>query len=1578
MCAVGANETDPAKWLETPTDLQCTTASTNCLNVTPVFFDTTRLAKITATAWDGAAYKPLDTWTFTQRFVGEGDDGSVANAASVSLRLESVQRTGFGGLATGVALPKMAFSYVALANRVDSPTDGQSALWRHRVIQVRTEAGGTVNVGYRAPDCTATTLPATTDPGQSANTKLCYLVRWQPEHEVAAHDHWFHKYVVESIVEDGGASTGSLSKATRYTYGGGAKWVKPTGPLVKAAEATYSEFRGFAQVETSLGEGTAKSVVERTVYFRGTGATLSAGPSGGLITSVDREEYTGQVFNSQQLNSTVKVSETVNQPAVPVVTATDPSGVKATRIPAATTYGFLYTAAGAVARRTSSTTTNDTTGLPVQVEDRGDLAVTTDDVCTKTTYRRDSTFTAANKLSFPEKTERFGALCAGTLSSATLISRDQATYDTAGRPTETRAVNPADAAADVVTGKTSYDAAGRPLTQTDAAGNVTTIAYATGAGGQLSKVTTTSPDPDGTGPLAAFVSSQTFNPLTGLAMASTDPNGLVTTTTYDALGRVLSVRKPEHTGATRASVEYAYTVADTGVNSVTTKTLGADGKDQQVSVVLYDGMGRPFQSQVEAADSRLGASRMVEHAYYDSTGRAVRSIAPWWVKGLPATSVETPPATPLAQTTLVYDKAGRLTDEVLWAGTDSNAANEERRTKTVYDGASTLTIPPIGGVPTETLTDARGNVTSLTEYLRDPDTQATAITAATVKPLVKQTTTYAYDAAGQLKSMTNPAGDIWSYTYDLAGRQTTATDPDSGLTKTSYDLLGRVVTSTNAKNQVLAYTYDALSRKTSLRDGSVTGTIRSEWTYDGSDLPDGKSALGQLTTETRVVDGKEYSTGYPVYDSAYRPLKVDTALAVDSALLALSGQTYSTEMTYTADGQVSQLTYPAITDAADKIVLGAETVTTRYDAATSMPDWMSGGFGWGAYVADTMWGADGKLEQLDLGNTYAAHVGYTWDQITQQLTGIRLSREGVDAPEVNLAYGYDTAGNVTSMVDNAAGQVDAQCFRYDGLARLQVAWTDSAATCAAAAPTATTVGGVAPYWTEYDYDALGNRTAQRDKVGTVSTTAYVHGAGAAGPHQLTSMTKSTGSTAVATAFTYDASGNQASRTTGGVAQTQTWDAEGELTAVTSGGKTASNVFDASGNRLVKTDAGGVTVYLPGGQEVHATSAGVEAKRWYSFAGQVVAVRTGAGMGAVSSIVADAHGTPVAQVHNTNWPGSVTRIRTDPFGAARTGQAGNAFGHGFLGAPADASGFTLLGARFYDPVTGRFLSVDPVMAPTDPAQWNAYSYAHNSPVTFADPSGLRPDESGASTRGYTWRGSQGWQAPAPTKPPTPSVLVGGGVSVSQWVSAAGKVLAGTLQMNVLTPGIDIVNQLASFGNALMQNPASGLEMLSGIGGVFGGISVMGGGAAACLTGIGCLSTPAAEVAGAGMVVAGAGLAGHGMGTLMREANGGSRVEPLQRAEGEKGPAPTTVEEALDGLPRGKSSSVRTVASDRELEDLHAALTRGGTPLESPRGYRGSWVERQDGIVIGLREESKSGGRTIDIRFLDGSTGKVHIK
>ena len=57
--------------------------------------------------------------------------------------------------------------------------------------------------------------------------------------------------------------------------------------------------------------------------------------------------------------------------------------------------------------------------------------------------------------------------------------------------------------------------------------------------------------------------------------------------------------------------------------------------------------------------------------------------------------------------------------------------------------------------------------------------------------------------------------------------------------------------------------------------------------------------------------------------------------------------------------------------------------------------------------------------------------------------------------------------------------------------------------------------------------------------------------------------------------------------------------------------------------------------------------------------------------------------------------------------------------GFAGEYADENGFVYLRARWYDPLSGQFLSVDPLVDVT----WDPYGYASGNPVQLTDPLGL---------------------------------------------------------------------------------------------------------------------------------------------------------------------------------------------------------------------------------------------------------------
>ncbi|MCB2178222.1 MAG: hypothetical protein KQH57_20630, partial [Actinomycetales bacterium] len=106
-----------------------------------------------------------------------------------------------------------------------------------------------------------------------------------------------------------------------------------------------------------------------------------------------------------------------------------------------------------------------------------------------------------------------------------------------------------------------------------------------------------------------------------------------------------------------------------------------------------------------------------------------------------------------------------------------------------------------------------------------------------------------------------------------------------------------------------------------------------------------------------------------------------------------------------------------------------------------------------------------------------------------------------------------------------------------------------------------------------------------------STSTYTYPAtGQTQPHGTETVT-TTGATPASAAFEYDAAGNTTVRTVGGLSQALAWDAEGHLTQVAPAGDPAhpeaTYVYGAGGDRLIRSQDGATTVYLPGGQEVTA-------------------------------------------------------------------------------------------------------------------------------------------------------------------------------------------------------------------------------------------------------------------------------------------------------------------------------------------------------------------------------------------------------
>jgi RHS repeat-associated protein len=206
--------------------------------------------------------------------------------------------------------------------------------------------------------------------------------------------------------------------------------------------------------------------------------------------------------------------------------------------------------------------------------------------------------------------------------------------------------------------------------------------------------------------------------------------------------------------------------------------------------------------------------------------------------------------------------------------------------------------------------------------------------------------------------------------------------------------------------------------------------------------------------------------------------------------------------------------------------------------------------------------------------------------------------------------------------------------------------------------------------------------------------------------------------------------------------------------------TARMAYAADGFRVVRREGTKTTLYVAGAEISLADGGTASAVRYYSLAGLAVAMRTGNDPGQTTTLAPDWQNTVRHQIDNAT--GELRTSLQTPYGGVRGGTpAGWAGERGFVGGVKDATGLTRIGARDYDPVLERFVTVDPELNLFDPLGWNAYLYANNTPVTLSDSTGRnwwgdfvwqfkwqfnKLLDSKKPMRASPIRGQQGWRPP----------------------------------------------------------------------------------------------------------------------------------------------------------------------------------------------------------------------------------------
>ena len=1113
-------------WPDVPLDQTCDGTST-CTSYGPTFFSTKRLTSINTAVFVNAAPVTVDTWTLDQMFTKPGD------GTNPSLWLNSIQRTGSNGQ-PAVTLPKVSFGAIPLANRIDGLS--QPVFNRSRINQITTETGGQINVKYSTPECSRTGnhMPASED----GNTMACMPVKWYLPGSSSPDpvNDWFNKYLVTEVTEQDAVTGASLLKTTDYDYGtGGAAWHRNDAEFTDPKTRTWDGFRGYQSVTTTTGSayaGEAPKTQKTVRYLRGMDGDYKADGTQRAVTVTSPLGPT--VTDSDWLAGGVLASQTYSQAGGSVVAmnGSTTGGQQATathvqsggmpplvaRYPASqvTTLSKQLQADGTSWRTTTAVSTSDPAhgNRPLTLDDQGDGSAAIPEICTTNSYASSGNpqLTAVLTALLNEKKTIRGP-CGTTATAANTISDQRTLFDgqtfgqagDIGDPSSTQVLDHYDTGGSPVyvnAGSSTFDSYGRPtvlgttdgstyaasgaqLTGPAVASAITKTDYTPATGSVPTTVTATGP--------TGWVSTGTQDPGRGVPLTSSDPNSRVTTEQYDALGRLTAVWNPDRATNLSASVAYAYAVNGvTAPSVVTTTTLRETlpgSTDFSSKTELYDGLGRLRQTQTTPPNG--GSGRLVSDTAYDSHGWAVKSSSPYYddVTNPNGTVFTAQDSQIPAQTWTTYDGLGRVTNSAFMS-----YAQPQWATATAYPGVDRTDVnPPRGGTPVSTVTDARGHTTAQWQY---------RTAAATGNAADADVTTYTYTPAGQPATRADSVGNTWTYAYDLRGRQTSATDPDTGTTQTFYDANSHVDHTTDAKGNTLAYTYDLLGRKTATYSGAVAPANQlTGWTYD-------TLAKGQPTSSTRYVGGASglaYTQAITGYDTAYRSLGSSTTIPAAPGEGALAG-TYKTSNTYNPVlGTLAKTTLPAMGG------LPAETLNYEYYATGVLLDYS----GNSALVPRVIYDAYARPVRTDVGQLGTQVVStQQYDAATGRTVSSWIDRQTGTASADQTSYTYNPAGQITSVTDKQDGTAtDTQCYTYDYLGRLTQAWSDSGSTgtlptgywsdtsgagqgsgktgsvpgiggCTNAngpavdpATGVTSVGGPAPYWQSYAYDATGNRTS---------------------------------------------------------------------------------------------------------------------------------------------------------------------------------------------------------------------------------------------------------------------------------------------------------------------------------------------------------------------------------------------------------------------------------------------------------------------------------------------------------------------
>ena len=561
----------------------------------------------------------------------------------------------------------------------------------------------------------------------------------------------------------------------------------------------------------------------------------------------------------------------------------------------------------------------------------------------------------------------------------------------------------------------------------------------------------------------------------------------------------------------------------------------------------------------------------------------------------------------------------------------------------------------------------------------------------------KNISKYFYNNAGvQVKMYTGMSSEndstylTTNYEYDnwlRAVRTTDSTGYNSGTI--TYDLNGNVLTNTDANGNVTTNTYDALNRvltSNTVNSKDSSKNVSKSYEYDSMGRIT-KTVSNEITTTTiydslgrKYTEGEHNKNGYSIFRGYFYE---GVSQYVREELTGLYHLLFYSDKTYEYDSEMRLIKVKET---------GEETVSYTYDRN-------------GNKKSETL--ANGVVSTYDYNNANRI---------------VKLVNKKGNSTISSYKYSYYLDGSDACKVTEENGIIETTEYEYDGLKRLaeeSVAKGNNTDTYSYEYDdygnrSKMTATGSENYVTEYNYNnAQGKYTALLQKeVKTVE--------GEANPIDLNSNVKQI-------VYTYDANGNQITKTAEGKTETNTYDSLNQLIGFTDGETTASYKYNASGLRYEKTvDGQTINHVWDGNKQIVAD---VIDNQFYEadcyIRGTNLVAKYNYWNGKKTEYTyytQNAHGDVV---NLTDKDGKVTKsYRYDAFGVEKNIDENDTNAFRYCGEYFDKETATVyLRARYYNPGTGRFISRDSFAGRrSDPLSLNLYTYCKNNPIRYVDPSG----------------------------------------------------------------------------------------------------------------------------------------------------------------------------------------------------------------------------------------------------------------